>query len=51
MKVLQERARHTSEQGSTEGYVGQIRTFRDYSEFLGVRAIREQEKQFVAPKA
>jgi 2,3-dimethylmalate lyase len=47
-RALQGWARYLKEHGTTEGYLDHMLTFDQYFEFIGARAIREQEKQFAA---
>lgn len=47
VKALQDWARHLKEHGSTKDYLDHMLTFNEYFEFIGARAIREGEKQFV----
>ena len=47
VKALQGWARHLKEHGSTADYLEQMLTFDEYFEFIGARAIREREKQFL----
>ena len=44
-------ARYLKEHGSTEGYLDQMLSFDEYFEFIGARAIREREKQWVMEAA
>ncbi len=48
--ALQKWARHLKEHGSTAAYLDHMLTFDDYFEFIGARAIRDREKQFVEAK-
>ena len=50
-KALQGWARYLKEHGSTEGYLDQMLSFDEYFEFIGARAIREREKQWVMEAA
>lgn len=47
VKALQDWARHLKEHGSTKDYLDHMLTFDEYFEFIGARAIREREKQFL----
>lgn len=47
VKALQDWARHLKEHGSTADYLDHMLTFDEYFEFIGARAIREREKQFL----
>ena len=47
VKALQGWARHLREHGSTAGYLDHMLSFEEYFEFIGARAIREREKQFL----
>jgi len=47
VKALQGWARHLKEKGSTKDYQEHMLTFDEYFEFIGARAIREREKQFL----
>ncbi len=47
VKALQGWARHLKEHGSTADYLDHMLTFEEYFEFIGARAIREREKQFL----
>lgn len=47
VKALQGWARHLKEKGSTKDYLEHMLTFDEYFEFIGARAIREREKQFL----
>ena len=47
VKALQDWARHLKERGSTKDYLDHMLTFNEYFEFIGARAIREREKQFL----
>ena len=47
VKALQDWARHLKEHGGTKEYLDHMLTFNEYFEFIGARAIREREKQFL----
>ena len=47
VKALQGWARNLKEKGSTKDYLDHMLTFDEYFEFIGARAIREREKQFL----
>jgi 2-methylisocitrate lyase-like PEP mutase family enzyme len=48
VKALQNWARYLKEHGTTSGYLEHMLSFNEYFEFIGARAIREREKQFIA---
>lgn len=47
-KALQKWAEYLKEHGTTEGYLENMLNFDEYFELIGARAIREQEKEFLA---
>jgi 2-methylisocitrate lyase-like PEP mutase family enzyme len=47
VKALQDWARHLKEHGGTKDYLDHMLIFDQYFEFIGARAIREREKQFL----
>ncbi|MBP8645091.1 MAG: oxaloacetate decarboxylase [Syntrophobacteraceae bacterium] len=47
VKALQGWARHLKEHGTTRGYLEHMLSFDEYFEFIGARAVREREKQFL----
>ncbi len=47
-KALQKWAEYLKEHGTTEGYLKNMLNFDEYFELIGARAIREQEKEFLA---
>jgi 2,3-dimethylmalate lyase len=47
LKALQDWARHLKEYGGTADYLDHMLSFDEYFEFIGARAIREREKQFL----
>jgi 2-methylisocitrate lyase-like PEP mutase family enzyme len=47
VKALQDWARYLKEHGSTKDFLEHMLTFNEYFEFIGARAIREREKQFL----
>jgi len=49
VKALQGWARHLKEHGTTRGYLEHMLSFDEYFEFIGARAVREREKQFLIP--
>jgi methylisocitrate lyase len=48
VKAFQNWAQYLKEHGSTSGYLDKMLSFGEYFEFIGGRAIREQENQFLA---
>jgi methylisocitrate lyase len=47
VKALQDWARHLKKHGGTADYLDHMLSFDEYFEFIGARAIREREKQFL----
>ncbi len=47
--ALQNWAKYLKQHGTTKGYLDNMLKFEEYFELIGARAIREQEKQFLAP--
>jgi methylisocitrate lyase len=50
VKAFQNWARYLKEHGTTKGYLDNMLSFDEYFEFIGARAIREREKQFLETK-
>ncbi len=49
-KALQSWAAYLQKHGTINGYLDNMLSFEEYFELIGARAIREREKQFLAPK-
>ncbi len=47
--ALQNWAKYLKQHGTTKGYLDNMLKFQEYFELIGARAIREQEKRFLAP--